>query len=215
MSADPQPHPAPFSPDVLEAFAAATPRGARVLDPLAGIGRIHVLAGRETWGVELEREWARAHPRTLVADSRALPFPDGTFDAIATSPPYGNRLADNPLRFKKQSRRRTYAGSLGRDLSPGSAASLQWGPKYRGLMAGIWAESVRVLRPEGRFVLNVKDHIRAKSIAGTTGWHLQELIGLGLRLVYVVSAGSGQGWRVGANSEARAGSELVALFVKP
>lgn len=35
------------------------------------------------------------HPRTIVGNALALPFPDATFDAIATSPTYGNRMADS------------------------------------------------------------------------------------------------------------------------
>jgi SAM-dependent methyltransferase len=68
--------------------------GVRLLDPFAGTGRIHSL-GYDSVGVELEPEWAALHPQTIVADARALPFPDASFDAVATSPCYGNRMADH------------------------------------------------------------------------------------------------------------------------
>lgn len=101
-------HPAKFSPPILDAIRAVVAQvGAggpyltgptKVLDPFAGVGLIHTLddlADVETWGVELEPEWAACHPRTIVADSRRLPFPDAQFDIVASSPSYGNRMADH------------------------------------------------------------------------------------------------------------------------
>lgn len=73
----------------------------RVLDPFAGVGYVHQLRsvpGVETIGVELEPEWAAAHPDTIVGDSTQLeslfidPVPVG---AIVSSPCYGNRMADH------------------------------------------------------------------------------------------------------------------------
>lgn len=98
-------HCAKFSPPVLAAVRSVLadvcpPAGlwpTRVLDPFAGVGGIHQLraAGYETVGVELEPEWACASQWTIVGDSRGLPFPDGRFDAVVTSPAYGNRMADS------------------------------------------------------------------------------------------------------------------------
>lgn len=109
-------HPAKFSSPVLPEISAALdayarrsttpprgrPRGApggrvprlRVLDPFAGTGLIHTIDQHDTWAVEIEPEWATMHPRTIVGDATVLPFPKASFDAVATSPTYGNRLAD-------------------------------------------------------------------------------------------------------------------------
>ena len=98
-------HPAKFPNYVLDrialyvrAEARALGRPARVLDPFAGVGRIHSLPSRiaETTGIEIEPEWAACRSRTLVGDATQLP-PEwtGTFDVVATSPCYGNRLADH------------------------------------------------------------------------------------------------------------------------
>lgn len=90
----PPPHPAPFSDAILPIVESMLVPGSTVLDPFAGTGRIHELTTVNTFGVELEPEWASYHPDTIVANSLHLPYADGTFDAGATSPCYGNRMAD-------------------------------------------------------------------------------------------------------------------------
>src|SRR5437868_9381022 len=103
-----------------------------VLDPFAGVGGIHTLAAlgiAHTVGVELEPECALQHPRNIVGSALALPFPDDTFDAIVTSPCYGNRMADHHD-AKDASRRNTYTHALGRPLAFANAGSLQWGDSY-------------------------------------------------------------------------------------
>jgi SAM-dependent methyltransferase len=74
----------------------------RVLDPCAGVGGIHALAEPydgvdiETTAVEIQREWAAAHPATLVGDARDMPDAwAGTYDLIATSLVYPNRMTDS------------------------------------------------------------------------------------------------------------------------
>ncbi len=82
----------------LNAEARQLGRKVRVLDPFAGIGRIHDLPRRtcDTVGVELEPEWASARSATIVGDATQLPAEwTRTFDAVATSPCYANRLADS------------------------------------------------------------------------------------------------------------------------
>lgn len=97
-------HPAPWLRGALalaerhvNAERRALGRPVRVLDPFAGIGRIHDLPARmaDTIGVELEPEWAACRSRTIVGDATALPFGDASFDAVITSPCYGNRVSDH------------------------------------------------------------------------------------------------------------------------
>lgn len=102
-------HPAPFADAVLdtiadvvnERFEQRGRRPVRLLDPFAGIGRVHELRRMVdprlvTVGVELEAEWAHAHPATLVGDALDLPAQWGRhFHVVATSPCYGNRMADH------------------------------------------------------------------------------------------------------------------------
>lgn len=108
---DEQPdHPAKFSRPILDEIRRllraealrlveleqAETRRLQVLDPFAGIGRIHELLNEhDTTGVELELEWARQHPRTHAGDATNLPASwTGLFDAVATSPVYPNRMTD-------------------------------------------------------------------------------------------------------------------------
>lgn len=102
-------HPATYSAEVLPyirqvmAQAASMPPSIfgtpRVLDPFGGTGvKLHTLAdevGIDSVAVELEPEWAACHPRNVHGDATALEFDDESFDIVATSPCYGNRMADD------------------------------------------------------------------------------------------------------------------------
>jgi SAM-dependent methyltransferase len=205
-------HPARFSDTLMPVFAELLAGCHTVLDPFAGTGRIHMLqdAGFETVGVELEPEWADLHPDTRVGNALALEFPDGTFDAVCTSPTYGNRYADHHNAADPESRR-SYTHDLGRPLSEGNSGVLQWGEAYRDFHEAAWLEATRVVRPAGRFVLNIKDHIRGGIRMRVSQWHVNCLLGLGWRQLDVVPVVT-RSHRVGANSEARADAELVIAF---
>jgi SAM-dependent methyltransferase len=214
-------HPARFTPAVLDAIAEQLGDARLVLDPFAGTGRIHQLADqprlggplRVTIGVELEPEWAAMHPRTIVGNALALPFPNATFDAVATSPCYGNRLADHHD-ARDGSVRRSYTHDLGRPLHPHNAGALQWGEPYRDFHRRAWLEAVRVLRPGGVLLLNVSDHIRGGRRIPVTDWHAATLVELGLHHGGSVPVRTPR-LRYGANATARTDSEVVLRFRKP
>jgi len=104
-------HPATYPKKVLDRLremlaVEATRRGhIKVLDPFAGTGGIHELAEArvETVGYEIQPEWARAHPDTICGSVLELGqvFPRATFDVIATSPCYGNRMADSHIAVER------------------------------------------------------------------------------------------------------------------
>ena len=204
-------HPATFSPPILDAIDQALGAADTVLDPFAGVGGIHKI-DRRTVGIELEPEWARQHRDTLVGNALALPFLDATFDAVATSPCYGNRMADHH-NAKDSSVRHTYKHTLCRDLSADNAGAMQWGKTYRSFHWAAWAEAIRTLRPDGLFILNISDHIRGGKPQGVHFWHVVALSALGLMYRGAVPV-STRRQRHGANGALRVESEWVVTFNK-
>ena len=92
----PIPHPAKFAQAHLDAIVEILGDNPDlyVLDPFAGIGTVHQLPYR-TIGVEIEPDWAKQHPDTIVGNAVNTPYDRDTFDAIVTSPCFGNRMADH------------------------------------------------------------------------------------------------------------------------
>jgi DNA modification methylase len=209
------PHPAPFSNGVLRVIADLLEGATTVLDPFAGVGGIHKLVeqGFDTTGVEIEKDWAEASERTQVGNALKLKFDADSFDAIATSPTYGNRLADDYDASDPQARS-SYRFDLGHALAPNNSGGMKWGAKYRSFHEKAWAESYRVLKPGGRFVLNMKDHIREGVWQDVAGWHVETLVSLGLRVIAVRPVVT-RGINRGENAEARTEAELVIAFIKP
>lgn len=182
------PHPATYPAAVMEIFRDLIPGGSRVLDPFAGVGTIHELRPEcLTSGIEIEAEWASASEHTLHGDSRILMagIPAGSFDVVATSPAYGNRLADPYYEASDAHARRTYALDLGRPLSDGSGAGCEFDTDgaYEELHEAIWTEASRIVRPDGLFLLNCKDFQRDGRIMPVTGWHIATLTDLGFVVI--------------------------------
>lgn len=211
-------HPAKFSVGVLTAISSRLPNHEdyRILDPFAGIGGIfdlHLIGFRGSIvGVEIEPEWASNNPAIIVGNALSLDFPDEYFDAIVTSPVYGNRMSDHHD-AKDDSKRNTYRHTLGRELHPDNSGRLQWGEKYREFHKRAWAESVRVLKPGGMFLLNIKDHIRNNKRQEVSLWHQSCLTDLGLSSLgvdKVLAAGNG----FGQNGRSRVPYEYVMRFRK-
>lgn len=209
-------HPAKFSDPILRAIEPLLPERGWIFDPFAGTGRVHELARpwRPTIGNEIEPEWAAMHPCTHVGNALDLPWIDGLFDVIVTSPTYGNRMADHH-EAKDGSRRLTYRHTLGRPLSEDNSGSLQWGDAYRSFHDFAWSEAVRVLAPGGLFILNCKDHVRKGKVQRVTLWHwtcLRHRFGLETVAVRKVRT---PGMRFGQNGSTRLDHEWVIAMRKP
>lgn len=211
-------HPARYSAGMVETFdrllcEVGLTEG-RVLDPFAGTGLIHgltdIAAEWTTVGIEIEPEWAGLHERTQVGSALALPFDDDTFDAVVTSPTYGNRLADSHNASDPETRR-SYTHDLGRELSEGSSGAMQWGHEYREFHIRAWREVYRVLNRGGIFLLNIKDHIRSGVRQEVSAWHLEAAVDEGFKLRWVEWIPTSS-MRAGANGEARIDGEYVFVL---
>lgn len=208
-------HPARFSDELMPVLADALEGYHRVLDPFAGTGRIHELfaLGFDTVGIEIEPEWAAMDPRTQTGNALHLPYSADYFDAVATSPTYGNRHADHHD-AKDPSERHSYTHDLGRPLHPDNSGVMHWGSDYRTFHRQAWAEVNRVLRPGGRFVLNISDHIRKGERQPVTAWHIAAVYRAGpFTLADIIPVVTKRN-RFGANAEARVDNEYVLIFDK-
>ena len=215
LPAAPARHPARYSAELQPVLVEALRGCHRLLDPFGGVGGVFALEpflpGCQIDAIEIEPEWAAQNSRITQGNALALPWPAATFDAICTSPCYGNRMADHH-EARDASKRNTYRHALGRPLHPDNAGALQWGDAYRAFHLRAWCEALRVLRPGGRFVLNVKDHIRGGALQPVSAWHVETLATLGMRQVWRKEIAC-PGQRCGANGHLRMSTESVLLFV--
>lgn len=210
-----QPHPAKYTDTLLPAFIRMLRGSKRILDPFGGTGKIFDiqpwLPDAQIEAIELEPEWCKLNPRTTLGNALFLPWQANHFDAICTSPTYGNRMADG-LRYADWNYI-TYAQKLGRKLNPDNSGSLQWGPKYKDFHIKAWTEAKRVLCGNGKFVLNIKDHIRDGKRMYVTDWHIATLESLGFNMIEHKQIDV-PSMRQGQNNEARVPYESVILFRK-
>jgi DNA modification methylase len=217
--------PAAFSDSILRFIgnSGLLPHTGVIIDPFAGIGRIHRLASASlrTVGVEIEPEWAACHRSTIVGNALRLPFGPESFDGAVTSPVYGNRMSDHHSALDG-SQRRSYThdlqrttGDLGRQLHPDNAGQLYaWQPKYWRFHVRAWAEVMRVLRPGAPFVLNVSDFIRNGQRVPVTKIHIQACTKLGFEFIRAYPVETPR-MRKGENHQARIDHEYVLHFRRP
>lgn len=120
---------------------------------------------------------------------------------------------------KDGSKRNTYRHKLGRALHPNNAGQMQWGREYRNLHAKVWKACTNVIhagwaadtKPDGYFILNIKDHIRSGERIEVAKWHVNMLHSLGWKLAENQKVKT-RGNRYGANADLRVDFEYVLLF---
>ena len=212
-------HPARYTDVLLPVMASMLKGRRRILDPFGGTGKVFLL---ENWlpdveiqALEIEPEWAAIHPITTLGNALAIPWPDGYFDAVCTSPTYGNQMAAglrNPANWARDDYNyMTYAQKLNRVLNSDNSGSLRWGSKYRDFHVRAWTEARRVLAGGSLFVLNIKDHIFKGSIQLVTQWHIETLESLGFRMLQHERINT-PSMRYGRNGDKRVEYESVILF---
>lgn len=210
-------HPARYSKQLLPIMASALAGYRHVLDPMAGTGERLLSIRPDAYLNEIQPQWAAISQQhtafSFVGDALDLQWEDGYFDAVCTSPTYGNRMADHH-NAKDGSRRNTYTHTLGQTLQPNNSGVLQWGDAYRRFHMKAWQEVWRVLRPGGRFVLNISDHIRKGEIVNVSEWHTVYLQLMGFRLVEAHQVETPR-QRHGRNGNLRVECEWVYVFDKP
>jgi len=210
----PPPHPAKFTAKHLNEVIEILGDNPTllILDPFAGIGTIHDLPYMTT-GIEIEPEWAYQREGTAVGSALRTGYDEKYFDAVVTSPCFGNRMADHHD-AKDDSKRHTYRHYLGRELTKGSAAGMQWGEEYKHFHTEAWLEAKKILKVGGHLIINIKDHIRNGQIQHVTQWHAETCRTMGFkqqdtRIIPV------SGLTHGENAEHRIPHESLLVFCKP
>jgi DNA modification methylase len=206
-------HPAKYSDVLLPVFKEMLTGCNAILDPFAGTGKLRSVFP-DCVLLEIEPEWA-SMSGAIVGDATDMPFADCSFDAICTSPTYGNRMADSFIdhQTEKRYKRNTYTHQLGRKLSDNNSGAMQWGEKYRALHLKAWAECARVLKPGGLFCLNISNHIRKGKEVFVTEWHIETLRSLGFSIVEHRKIETKRN-RMGQNGNVRVQYESVVLLRK-
>jgi len=213
-------HPAKYNDAFLPIFAQYLQEYVKVLDPMAGTGKIaqirqfgwngHLICN------EIEPEWRNnlyLIDEWHFDDASNLSWcEDSSIDAICTSPTYGNRMADHH-HAKDTSHRITYTHYLGHDLNEENTGKMQWGEQYRQKHLAIWKECYRILRNQGLFILNISNHIRKGKMINVCKWHTQICKDLNFHLMKELRIQTPRS-RYGENYEKRVTSEKILIFQK-
>ena len=211
-------HPATYTESFIPKFAELLADCSNVLDPFGGVGKLALIKEYGYMGKvvcnELEREWAEIGKYNVdewsIGDAANLRFANCEFEAICTSPTYGNRMADHH-NAKDASKRITYRHCLGRPLGEQNTGKMQWGEKYRQKHIEIYRECLRVLKPNGLMIVNVSDHIRKGQVMNVVEWHKQTLLDFGMKLIDEIKIETPR-MGFGQNAKSRVQHECILVF---
>lgn len=207
-------HPAKYSDALLPIMAQYLAPGMLVLDPFGGVGGVNRMAYTGAHFVTVEIEYRvcehSAGSRRVCADAQTLPFASETFDAICTSPTYGNRMADT---YTDDSERNTYTAGFGFTLHPCNSGAMQWGDAYRNVHERAYYESLRVIKPGGLMICNISDHIRDGKTVRVSQWHFAMLRAIGMKHIVTHNIATPRN-RKGQNGAARVEVEHIFVFEK-
>ena len=88
---------------------------------------------------------------------------------------------------------------------------MQWGEKYRQKHVEIYTECLRVLKPDGLFIINISDHIRKGEVMPVVEWHKETLLSMGMRLVEEIKIETPR-MGFGQNAKVRVPHESILVF---
>ncbi len=188
-----------------------------VFDPFAGVGTISALNEHDrnvfVTGMEIEPEWADQSPVVITGDSLAyMAWTRQRYDAIVTSPAYGNRLADS-YDGRDGSKRNTYRIALGRPLDEQNGARFQFSEEYKDFHMDAIEGMVRVTKPGGRVIVVVKNFIRDGEVVDVVNWWREALAYMGLtEQAWIPIEALGMGY--GANRDERVKYEYILVWEK-
>jgi len=214
-------HPAKFNDKFIPIFAELLKHRENVLDPFAGTGKLALIKSYGFKGKIVCNEIEPEYSKSLIypvdewhtGDSANMKWAENSsFDAICTSPTYGNRMADH-FDAKDKSKRITYRHVLGRPLNPDNTGRMQWGDNYRNKHVVVYAECRRVLKPQGLMIINISDHIRKGEIIPVTDWHKNTILNLGFSLIKELKIET-QRMGFGRNGNLRVDHESILVFEK-
>lgn len=180
-------HPAQYThrllPHIKEMLRGYKP----VIDPFGGAGARLRQAIPDAIPSDLQLEYIRrgladTPGMGLVANALHLPYKTGSVPAAVASPTYGNMLARKG-RFGRPGGKTpwAYEDTLSAPMHPDNSGRMWWGPKYRDLHERAWPELFRVLQPQGRFVLNIKDFIKGGKQIPVSEWQREAAERAGFR----------------------------------
>lgn len=203
-------HPAKYSEELLPLLRHWLEGKSRVLDPFGGIGTGNLAQFYN----ELEFEWVEQCGGLRVqGDATRLTFKSESFDAVVTSPVYGNRMSDH-FEARDSSHRITYRHYLGKPLRPNNAGKLHYPHAgYKRLHLKAWQEVWRVLEKDGLFILNVGDFNVGNIQQKVSAWHVDRCIEIGFHVLDARKVWC-PGMRQGANGKNRVPYQNVYKMVK-
>ena len=214
-------HPAKYTDSFLPIFFDLLKNTDCVLDPMAGTGKLALIKDYGYKGAiicnDLEPDWQKGENYNVdewhFTDASNMNWAKNEqFDAICTSPTYGNRMADNFV-ARDKSHRVTYRHYLGHCLKDGNTGKMQFGSKYCEKHRSIYAECLRVLKKGGIFIVNISNHIRSGKIIDVDNFDKSTLLDLGLLFQEEIKIKTPR-MGFGANSKLRVDTESILVFIK-
>ena len=172
-------HPATFpETDVERLIRFFTKEGEQVLDPFVGSGSTLIAArhaGRNSLGIELIPRWAEIAEQRVngqlgmfdlatvkaevrLGDARTLlqGLPDESYDLVLTSPPYWSML-NKPADHKTNAERVARNLPTNYSSSEVDMANIESYPEFLAQLSKVFAQCVRVLKPQKYIVVIVSD----------------------------------------------------------